>query len=95
MKSDLAGVRGEGVENENEGWGVETVETTVKWCQPHARDGATPFAGSWLTRWSHYCVKCRIEPTRTCIIKGNKNNNKTHYVTSYSIFPFSQHRNIY
>ena len=94
MKRAIAGVGGERRMRTRDG-GVETVETTVKWCLPLARHGATPLAGSWLTTWSHYCGECRMEPTRTCIVKGNKNQNKTHYVTSCSISPFSQHRNIY
>ena len=54
VKRDLACVGGEWRMRTRDG-GVETVETTVKWCQPRARDGATPLAGSWFTTWSHYC----------------------------------------
>ena len=49
-------------------------------------------------RWRHTVIRSmahQVEPLLRCIVKGNKKKKKTHYVTSCSIFLFSQHRNIY
>ena len=43
--------------------------------------------------WNHYCGKCRVEPTRTSIVKGNKNNNclKSYYIRLYLAVYFHFH----